>query len=48
MPRFVTTEINGVDFDVDPVELGDLTLEVSSWRKGQKDATAFFRTHVKP
>jgi death-on-curing protein len=41
-------EVNGVDFDVDPVELGDLTLAVAAGQKGKDEATAFFRAHVKP
>lgn len=41
-------EINGVDFDVDSVELGDLTLAVAAGQKGKDDATAFFQLHVKP
>jgi death on curing protein len=39
-------EINGVDFDVDPVEVGDLTLAVAAGQKGKEHATDFFRAHV--
>jgi death-on-curing protein len=41
-------EINGIDFDVDPVEMGDLTLAVAAGQKGKDDAIAYFRSHVKP